>query len=96
MQIDKTQQTFVVDERSLVFGKVQCADCCALSTAEEIVISHYRCPHCFVLICFICGCTMNRACLRGCAWLRPGVCTTHKGELEEAVERVFGLSRGNA
>ena len=50
----------------------------------------YHCQHCGAVVCVLCGCTDERACEAGCSWIEPGICSTHREELNAAFAR-FGV-----
>jgi hypothetical protein len=69
--------------------QVFCGLCGQLTDAVEIANGCYQCPSCKSNICVMCGCTEERACVGGCYWLSPGICSSHKQELHEMAARVF-------
>ncbi len=69
---------------------VCCAECRFMTTAIMIGNNFYHCPNCEADICLMCGCTANAACIGGCSWISPGICSSHKEELQEMARRVFG------
>lgn len=66
-----------------------CASCAAPLAAIEIAQAGYGCPACGAPVCVMCGCTQERACAGGCAWMAPGICSAHEGTLRAEVARVF-------
>jgi len=68
---------------------VVCQSCDTVSDALTIANSGYTCPGCESRICIMCGCTDRFACKGGCSWLNPGICSSHREELQEMARRVF-------
>lgn len=55
---------------------------CALCGFDHITIEDDQvvCGHCRARVCVLCGCVDEIACISGCYWLLPGVCSTHEGD----------------
>ena len=70
---------------------IDCKNCGTSATGAEIMIRE-GCPGCGEAVCMLCGCTDQKACARGCAWLRPFVCSTHVEALKAEYERIFDLT----
>jgi hypothetical protein len=82
-------------------SQVQCRSCDLITDATTIAKNGYCCPDCDLPICVMCGCTEESACVpdidndldgaaAACHWINPGICSSHKDELKEMANRVFG------
>lgn len=66
----------------------ECASCDTPLTSDlKTYNGVYFCPVCDAAVCIVCGCTEDNACIGGCSWLEPGLCSTHKPELQAALGR---------
>jgi len=74
--------------------QVTCRQCYSTMRAVHVAANGYQCLTCNALVCVMCGCTDDRACIGGCYWwLSPGICSSHKQELHELALKVFGGAR---
>ena len=69
---------------------VFCMECGLHNDAVWLGKNGFQCPGCRSFICVMCGCAEQRACIGGCHWLTPGICSSHKQELHELAVKVFG------
>jgi hypothetical protein len=55
---------------------------CALCGFDEIAIwkEEVICASCHARICVLCGCVDELACVGGCWWILPGVCSSHEDD----------------
>lgn len=71
---------------------VKCAQCLTITSAVMIAESGYLCPGCLSQICVMCGCTTYMACVGGCYWVTPGICSSHETELKQLANEVFAAA----
>ena len=80
----------IIGEQQEEAKPVVCQSCVHESDQMTIANFGYQCPGCESRICIMCGCTDRCQCLGGCSWLNPGICSSHREELQEMAARVFG------